>query len=74
MKFIVVFVAILACVAAYEVDLLTEEQWENFMQDESEYGLFEFCQTVLLKFIILPCSCYTRNPWLDFELPGQKNC
>uniref|UniRef100_A0A1I8MRI5 Hemolymph juvenile hormone binding protein (JHBP) n=1 Tax=Musca domestica TaxID=7370 RepID=A0A1I8MRI5_MUSDO len=35
MKFFVVFVALLACVAAYEVELLTEEQWDNFMNDQT---------------------------------------
>lgn len=37
MKLLVVFVALLACVAAYEVELLTEKQWEEFMQDKCEY-------------------------------------
>ncbi|XP_037819662.1 uncharacterized protein LOC119609056 isoform X2 [Lucilia sericata] len=36
MKLFVVFAALLACVAAYEVELLTEQQWEQFMQDESK--------------------------------------
>ncbi|XP_073821848.1 uncharacterized protein [Musca autumnalis] len=35
MKFFVVFVALLACVAAYEVELLTEDQWEKFITDET---------------------------------------
>ncbi|XP_061389269.1 uncharacterized protein LOC133324443 [Musca vetustissima] len=35
MKFFVVFVALLACVAAYEVEFLTEEQWDQFMNDET---------------------------------------
>ncbi|XP_075150493.1 uncharacterized protein LOC142224595 [Haematobia irritans] len=35
MKFFVVFVALLACVAAYEVELLTEEQWNQFINDET---------------------------------------
>ncbi|XP_013102616.1 uncharacterized protein LOC106083879 [Stomoxys calcitrans] len=35
MKFFVVFVALLACVAAYEVELLTEDEWNQFIKDET---------------------------------------
>lgn len=41
MKLLVIFVALLACVAAYEVELMTEEQWEKFMQDESKYKVMK---------------------------------
>ncbi|KAM7351575.1 uncharacterized protein ACRADG_004366 [Cochliomyia hominivorax] len=35
MKFLMIFAALVACVTAYEVELLTEEQWETFMQDKT---------------------------------------
>lgn len=38
MKLLVVFVALLACVVAYDVEteLLSEEQWNEMMADKSE--------------------------------------
>ena len=36
MKFLLIFMALVACTLAYDVELLNEEQWKQIFEDESK--------------------------------------
>lgn len=42
MKFFLVLLAIVAAVAAYDIEFMGEEDWKNFFEDESKLKYYIF--------------------------------